>query len=217
MNEFECSVCKRTDIGLIKSKGICSNCNKRLSKKHCKETNCSNKAQSQGYCDSHYVKAMEAGLIQKRTFNHICTVRNCGKKHLARGFCNFHYKRLAQGLDPHIASEVTVKKPVSAKWEKAKRKIESEKATLREAFLKNPIRILDENIMAYRFDVETLLVTSQLNPSVFAILLENLKEDERILDFFYDKKLMVVEIHISKSEELDFLVNLNQKPDGVLI
>lgn len=223
-----CSICNRTHVRIVKSVQRCTACYAREKRSNCKIESCTLKEFRKGFCSNHFKDAIELGEIELRIVKDQCSVEGCNGKHQAKGYCVKHYKRFLRGSELKSDAsnntkaclekiETTIQNGgVLSRYQKKKLRDETEKKSLRSEYLRNPIGKINDNVKFYRFDANELSKLAQIPIGLFAELLNHLKEDEQILDFTYDKKLMVVEIKIPNDIELNFAVNLNQKPDDVL-
>lgn len=217
VNNEQCQSCKKTHIRIIKSQLLCINCYTRNRKKTCKEISCTKKEYCQGYCQGHYKSGLESGKIQRVVKQNICTVEGCSKDSLALNLCSKHYQQFQKGkLSNSKPDDSNNKKnvPLTRKQIQTIKK-KAENAVLREKFLTEPIGKVKNDVKYYRFDAYELANIAQIAIGKLSETLEHLKEDEQILEYNYDKKIMSVEIRVTSDVELSFAINLNQKPEYV--
>lgn len=66
----------------------------------CTIEGCGKKHKSRGFCQKHYSRFKNYGVLQPHSPEH-CTIEGCTNKNFCKGFCKKHYSRFKRHGDPN--------------------------------------------------------------------------------------------------------------------
>lgn len=209
-----CLKCGASHRRIIKSESICESCYAKSRKTKCKELNCDNISWSRGYCSSHFKEFKNSGkivVVPKGTLK-LCTVEGCGSKNFSNGMCSKHYRRAKRRENPNFNPSMSPieRSKESFQFKSETQKIRSvkkanEKKLKREQKLSGPSISKTNGILKYTLDAHVLAKSADFQISNLKKVLNNLKDEGLIINFNYDKSLMIVEIFIDEYSELNFV------------
>jgi len=201
----KCSSCEKEYCPKLVN-GLCTKCYARTKKKYCSHPGCHFVASTVGLCKTHHKQAVEAGemvIIPKGIINY-CKIDGCDKRVSGHGLCFNHYRQEYRKNKYPTKPKPPAKTPSKRskymkEWgEKLSNSLEEK----REFILKDSMPIRKEDVITYTLDAYILAGHAKISVSSLQMLLKNLKEDEQIIDFTYDKKLKIVKVMINLENEI---------------
>lgn len=167
-------------------------------------------------------------MTTKATNPLCCSIAGCTNKYTKKGFCSTHYKHWMKENVPGYAERTLAneRKRREANREKgraaARRFNEKKNAGLKpkveydpEACIKTTMKV-DELFAMAGVRMGGSVGTGEGRQAVsWRQYLANLVEDEKIVDYIYSPDTREVTIFISKLDELENEVDMNQLPPGV--